>query len=204
VVLALAYFPAQAGLPLVLALYFQRGLGYSALDSALGVTAFAVGSAVAAQTAGRFVTRIGRPLVVGAALTFGLGALALALVAGTVPTTHATLVLAGPLFVMGLGNGALITPNQALTLADVDPVVGSTAGGVLQTAQRVGLAIGQAVIGAVFFSAIVGTGPAAYAGALGTAITVALGFVAVATLVGTWEVVRGRRMRARESGTPTT
>ena len=193
VALALAYFPAQAGLPLVMALYFQRGLGYSALESALGVTAFAVGSAVAAQVAGRFVTRIGRPLVVGAALVFGLGALAMALVAATVPTAHAALALAGPLFVMGLGNGGVITPNQALTLAEVDPVVGSTAGGVLQTAQRVGLAVGQAVIGAVFFSAIAGSGPAAYAHALGTAVTVALGFVAVATAVGTAEVVRGRR-----------
>src|SRR6476661_2556451 len=61
VVLALAYFPAMAGLPLVLALYFQRGLGFSALHSALGVTAFAVGSAVSAQLSGRFVTRLGRP-----------------------------------------------------------------------------------------------------------------------------------------------
>ena len=193
VVLALFYFPATAGLPLVLALYFQRGLGYTALESALGVTSFAVGSAVAAQAAGRFVNRLGRPMVVGAALVFGLGAFALTLVAGTVPTEHATLALAGPLFVMGLGNGALITPNQALTLMDVDPVVGSTAGGVLQTAQRVGLAIGQAVIGAVFLGAVTGVGPTAYADALGSAVTVALCFVAVAVLIGTWDIVRQRR-----------
>ncbi len=193
VLVALAFFPATAGLPLVLAVYFQRGLGYSALDSALGVTAFAAGSAIAAQTAGRYVSRIGRPLVVGACLVFGLGALSMALVARTVPVEHATLALAGPLFLMGVGTGALITPNQALTLMDVDPVVGSTAGGVLQTAQRVGLAIGQAVIGSVFFAAVVGTGAAAYAHALGAAVTVALGFVAVATVIAVLEVVRQRR-----------
>jgi MFS family permease len=50
VVLALTYFPAQAGLPLVLAIYYQRGLGYSALESGLGVTAFAVGSALSARS----------------------------------------------------------------------------------------------------------------------------------------------------------
>ena len=197
VVLALAYFPAMAGLPLVLALYFQRGLGFSALHSALGVTAFAVGSAVSAQTAGRFVTRIGRPLIVVGTSTFGAGAIAMALAAHTAPDQHAILVLAGPLFVMGLGSGAVITPNQALTLADVDPVAGSTAGGVLQTAQRVGLAIGQAVIGAVFFSAVVGTGPAAYAHALQAAVITALGFVTAATAIGIWEVVRGRRAASR-------
>jgi len=194
VLLALLYFPAQAGLPLVLALYFQRGLGYSALHSGLGVTAFAVGSAVAAQAAGRFVTRLGRPLVVAGALTFGAGAVALAVVASTDPTGNtAVLVFAGPLFVMGLGNGAVITPNQALTLTDVDPLGGSTAGGVLQTAQRVGLAIGQAVIGAVFFFALTGTDSAAHAHALGSAVGVTLVFVALATVVGTWEIVRQRR-----------
>jgi EmrB/QacA subfamily drug resistance transporter len=194
VVLALLYFPAQAGLPLVMALYFQRGLGFSALHSALGVTAFAVGSAVAAQTAGRFVTRLGRPLVVGGALTFGAGAAAMALVASTTPTDDAVLAMAGPLFVMGFGNGLVITPNQALTLMDVDPVAGSTAGGVLQTAQRVGLAIGQAVIGAVFFSAVMGPGPASYAHALQTAVIAALAFVAAATAIGTWEIIRERRL----------
>ena len=200
IVLALLYFPAMAGLPLVLALYFQRGLGYSALHSALGVTAFAVGSAVSAQLSGRFVTRLGRPLIVAGTSTFGAGAIAMALVARTAPDEHAVLVLAGPLFVMGLGSGAVISPNQALTLADVDPVVGSTAGGVLQTAQRVGLAIGQAVIGAAFFAAVSGSGPEAYGHALGTAVIVALGFVFAATSVGVWEIFRARADVRRSRG----
>ncbi|MEP6816682.1 MAG: MFS transporter [Marmoricola sp.] len=197
VVLALLFFPAMSGLPLVMALYYQRGLGYSAIESALGVTAYAVGSAVAAPLAGRFVTRLGRPLVVGAALTFGAGAVALALVARSAPTDHATLALAGPLFVMGFGAGALITPNQALALMDVDPVVGGTAGGVLQTAQRIGLAVGQAVIGAVFFSSLAGSGVASYSHALGSAVLAALFFVAAAVAVGVWDLARHRVRRVR-------
>jgi len=193
--LALLFFPAMAGLPLVMALYFQGGLGYSALASALGVTAYAVGNAVAAPLAGRVVDRLGRVLVVGAALTFGAGAVGLALVARSVPTAHATLAMAGPLFVMGLGAGGLITPNQALTLMDVDPVVGSTAGGVLQTAQRIGLAVGQAVIGAVFFASIDGPGPESYARALVAAVLVALCFVTASVAVGVRDLMHGRRAR---------
>ena len=86
----------------------------------------------------------------------------------------------------------MITPNQALSLVDVDPVGGSTAGGVLQTAQRIGLAIGQAVIGAVFFFALTGTG-SAHAHVLGSAVGVTLVFVAAAAAVGTWDIVRQRR-----------
>jgi EmrB/QacA subfamily drug resistance transporter len=196
ITLALTFFPAMAGLPLVLAIYYQRGLGYSALQSALGVTAFAVGSAVSAPLSGRVVTRIGRPLVVGGAVTFGVGAVALALVAPHVPPEHAALALALPLFVMGCGQGALITPNQTLALMDVDPQMGSAAGGVLQTGQRIGLAIGQAVIGAVFFNSLAGPGPAAYATALRHAVVAAICFVVLAIAIGVHDLVRSRRRAA--------
>jgi hypothetical protein len=94
---------------------------------------------------------------------------------------------------MGLGSGALITPNQTLTLAAVDPASGSTAGGVLQTAQRIGLTVGQAVVGAVFFASLSGTGQAAYAGALVAAVGAALVFVVLALAVGGLALLRNGR-----------
>jgi MFS family permease len=184
ITLALAFFPAMAGLPLVLALFYQRGLGYTALESALGVTAYAVGSAVSAPLSGRVVTRIGRKLVVAGAVTFGVGAIAMAVVARHLPSGHATLALAVPLLVMGCGQGMLITPNQTLALMDVDPLMGSAAGGVLQTGQRIGLAIGQALIGAVFFSSLAGDGAASYSRALGHAVIAAICFVSLAIAIG--------------------
>jgi EmrB/QacA subfamily drug resistance transporter len=196
VLLALTFFPAMAGLPLVLTLYFQQGLGYTALQAGLSVTAYAAGSAIAAPLAGRVVTRVGRPLVVAATLTFGAGAATLAVLVDHAPSGNVALVLAPALFVMGAGSGAIITPNQALTLMEVDPVIGSTAGGVLQTAQRIGIAIGQAVLGAVFFASL-GTGGGAnrYGDALGAAVIAALGFVALAVTVGVVDLVRTRRRR---------
>jgi EmrB/QacA subfamily drug resistance transporter len=193
ITLALTFFPAIAGLPLVLAIFYQKGLGYSAIQSALGITAYAVGAAVSAPLCGRFVTRIGRPLVVAGAVMFGIGAIGLAVIAPHVPPEHAGRFLAVPLFVMGFGQGALITPNQTLSLMDVDPAMGSTAGGVLQTGQRIGLAVGQAVIGAVFFSSLSGTGRAAYSDALRNAVLVALVFVAIAVAIGVQDLLSARR-----------
>jgi hypothetical protein len=131
--------------------------------------------------------------VVAGAITFGLGAIALAVVARHVPDGHATVALAGPLFVMGCGQGAVITPNQTLALMDVDPLMGSTAGGVLQTGQRIGLAIGQALIGAVFFNSLVGDSPASYSRALGHAVIAAICFVSIAIAIGVHDLVRARR-----------
>ena len=110
-----------------------------------------------------------------------------------VPPDHAGRFLAAPLFVMGFGQGALITPNQTLSMMDVDPVMGSTAGGVLQTGQRIGLAVGQAVIGAVFFSSLSGTGHAAYSHALRNAVVAALVFVVLSVGIGMQDLLRARR-----------
>jgi MFS family permease len=196
ITLALTFFPAMAGLPLVLALFYQRGLGYTALQSALGVTAYAVGSAVSAPLSGRVVTRVGRKLVVAGAVLFGIGAIALAVIAAHVPSSHAALALAPALFVMGCGQGMLITPNQTLALMDVDPVMGSAAGGVLQTGQRIGLAIGQALIGAVFFNSLTGDSVDSYSTALTHAVVTALCFVVLAVAIGVQDLVRTRRREA--------
>jgi EmrB/QacA subfamily drug resistance transporter len=189
-VLAITFFPAMAGLPLVLALYYQQGLGYTALQSGLGVTAYAVGSALSAPLAGRVVTRVGRPLLVAGAVTWAAGATALTLLAGHGSGSHVAFFFAPALFVMGAGAGAIVTPNQALTLMEVDPVTGSTAGGVLQTAQRIGLAIGQAVVGTVFFTSV---GAGHYGHAFRAATLAALGFVALAAVVGIADLARTRR-----------
>lgn len=194
-VLAITFFPAMAGVPLVLALYYQQGLGYTALQSGLGITAHALGSAIAAPLAGRIVTRVGRPLVVAGTVTWGAGAAGLAVAAAN----GSGLLFAPALFVMGLGAGSVITPNQALTLMEVDPVTGSTAGGVLQTAQRIGLAIGQAVVGSVFFASI---GNHNYGHALRMAILAALIFIAVSATVGTGDLLRNHRRLAAESREP--
>ncbi len=201
VLLALAFFCAMTGLPLVLALYYQQGLGYSAFQSGLGVTAFAIGSSVAAPLAGRFVTRLGRPLVVLACLAFAVGAVLLGVVGTHLRGSDAAVALALPLFVMGIGSGAVITPNQTLSLAKVDPLTGSTAGGVLQTSQRIGSAIGQAVIGAAFFAALPaginrvagGDRGAAYGHALGQAVVFSVCFILLALALGIADLVLTRR-----------
>ncbi len=71
--LAILYFGAYAGLPLVLALYLQDGLGLTPLASGLTASAYAVGTAVSAPLAGRVVGRLGRRLIVGALVVFSPG-----------------------------------------------------------------------------------------------------------------------------------
>jgi EmrB/QacA subfamily drug resistance transporter len=205
VTLALLFFCAYTGTPLVLALFLQDGLGYSALHSGLTATAYAVGATVAAPIAGRLLPRLGQRVLVAGLGFFTVGVAAAGLVvlrtAGAVPPAAVGWLLAGPLLLAGLGGGSVITPNQALSLTEVDVRGGSTAGGTLQTSQRVGNAIGAAVITAVFYATARGApaaGPAREAH-YGLAYTLAL-VVSVAFAVAAWLVaVRSARglLRAR-------
>ena len=150
IALGATYFCGFSGIWLVLALYLQNGLHYSALQSGLAVTPFAIGSALASVTAGRLLARWGRRVTV-----FGLAMVVagFATVAVVVPLTspsHQTLFLLLPLLVAGVGSGATISPNISMTLASVPPRMGGAAGGALQTGQRIGAAIGAAVLAAVF------------------------------------------------------
>jgi hypothetical protein len=151
-----------------------------------------------APIAGRFVGAHGRKVLVVALSVFAVG-IASAIVilrtgSGNLANTDIAFVLAPALFVAGLGGGGVITPNQALSLVDVDVSGGSTAGGMLQTAQRVGAAIGAAMLSAVFYGQLGGStshlSGAARATHFGDAYSIALGVTIVMTLAALTLAVR--------------
>jgi hypothetical protein len=59
--------------------------------------------------------------------------------------------LLGPLLVAGTGSGLFIAPNAQFIIATVDRQEAGAASGVIATMQRLGTAIGIAIIGSVFF-----------------------------------------------------
>src|SRR5699024_8182478 len=152
--LGLVYFAGFTGIFFVLALYYQRGLGYSPLLAGLSMTPFAVGSAVSAVIGGRMVHRHGRRLVAVGLCAALLGLLATDLVLAGQPGGSAGLYTALPLLLAGLGSGLVISPNQAVTLSEIDPGQGGIAAGVQQTGQRLGSSLGIAAASGVFFQAL--------------------------------------------------
>ncbi|HLU56651.1 MAG TPA: MFS transporter [Pseudonocardia sp.] len=149
--LGTVYFLGFSGIWIVFALFLQSGVGYTPLQSGLSVTAFAIGSAVSAAVGGRFVERFGRRLtVIGlTGVLSGLGAtIGVVLLA---PPAALTGALAAPLLVAGLGGGLVISPNITLSLREVPVRMAGSAGGALQTGQRVGAAIGTAALPGAYY-----------------------------------------------------
>lgn len=151
-VVSMVYFAGFTGIFFVLTIYFQQALGYSALEAGLIVTPYAAGSALTSALGGRLVHHYGRLLVtVGLAVTL-VGLVIVDVVLGRVSDASVGWAAATPLLVAGLGSGLVISPNITLTLHDVPVARAGTAGGLLQTGQRIGTAAGIALIGTVYFA----------------------------------------------------
>ncbi len=189
--IGLVYFIGFTGIWLVFALFFQAGLGYSPLRSGLAVTPFALGVALSAVIAGRLVARVGRWLTV-----FGLAATVVGLVATALVLRHvggdaAARAIVGPLLLAGLGGGMVTSPNITLTLESVPVRMAGAAGAALQTAQRIGSAIGTAALAGVFYMVLAATS-GDYSAAVSDALLCASGVMLLALLLAVAELARRR------------
>jgi EmrB/QacA subfamily drug resistance transporter len=189
--LGLAYFAGFTAVFFIYAQFLQDGKGYTALESGLASTPFAVGAAVASGLGGRVVTRMGPKLVAGGLVLVIVGLLAGWVAIGLVHSTAVGFAVAAPFLVAGLGSGLVVAPNQTLTLSEVPPRQGGAAGGVLQTGQRIGSAAGIAAVGSLFYSRLAGTG-GDFDVAVRDGFLLIVAFVAVALAVGVADLVVNR------------
>ncbi|WP_426367489.1 MFS transporter [Streptomyces sp. E-08] len=192
--LILLYFAGFTSIFFVSTLYLQNGLHYTALQAGLAITPFALGSGFAAGIGGRLVDRFGRPLVVLGLTMVTVGFVGAAFAVQQVPGQGVGWALLAPLLLAGLGSGLVISPNQTLTLSEVPVHRAGTAGGTLQTGQRVGSAIGIAAVGSVFFDHVARDG---WAAAYDHGLLVSIAFVAASLAAALADVAAGRRAARR-------
>jgi EmrB/QacA subfamily drug resistance transporter len=151
--IGLAYFAGFISLLFVLSLHLQIGLGRSALAAGLTLLPFALGTFAGAAVSDPLAHRLGRRV-----LHLGT-AIAMAGIAGLIVAVHrdggaiSGLDLLPWLALCGIGSGLVLAPNVEIVLAGV-PRHDAGAGGVLNTAQRLGQALGIAVVGVVLFGAL--------------------------------------------------
>jgi Na+/melibiose symporter-like transporter len=152
VLLAFVYFAAFTSIFFTISLLWQAGLGHTALESGLVSLPFSIGSIAGAALSDRFAQRLGRNVLSLGTGLVALGLITLWLLFSFVPTDDlVNWDLLPPLLVAGFGSGLFIAPNARFIVATVDNSEAGAASGVIQTMQRIGSAIGIAVIGSVLF-----------------------------------------------------
>jgi MFS family permease len=155
--------------------------------------------AVSAVVAGRLVARVGRWLTVSGLTATVAGLAATALVLRHAQAAQAAWATAGPLLLAGLGGGMVTSPNVTLTLESVPVRMAGAAGGALQTAQRIGAAIGTALLVSVFYRVLTASGHS-YPTAASDALLCACGLMLLALLLAVAELWHRRAVHAPEAG----
>jgi EmrB/QacA subfamily drug resistance transporter len=161
--------------------YFQGALGYSPLSAGLRLLPWTATPLMVAPIAGAVADRIGARIVLATGLLLHGSGLAWYAMQATVRPSYLSLVV--PLIVAGIGASMALPTMAAASLGSVAPTQIGTASGVNTTMQRIGGALGIAVVGNVF--AVHGHlgAPAAFVAGFRPAILVAAGIALLGVVV---------------------
>lgn len=180
-VMAVTFFGGLSAFFMTMTLFLQQGFGLSPMRTGLTFVAFGIGFVAASRLSSVIAGRIG-PLIINLG-TVLMGA-ALALLVGMARVDAGAAMnpglLAAAMLVYGCGQGLVLPSLIAIVVGSsrIPAADAGSASGVFAMVQQVSLALGVAVIGGVFFSAL-GTGsPAGYDAALAAALSCNIGLLA--------------------------
>jgi EmrB/QacA subfamily drug resistance transporter len=154
VAFAIAFTASMGGMILTLGVFLQVGLGYTALHSALATAPWAVGALFGSAASAMLMGRLGRRILHIGLVLMGSGVLGLYAVFQTAGASLTAWQLLAPLVVGGAGMGAIFVPLFDIILGGVEPHEIGSASGTLQAVQQLGMTLGIAVLGTVFFDVL--------------------------------------------------
>ncbi len=160
--------------------YLQVGLGYSPLEAGLRTLPWTAAPMIVAPLAGLVADRVGVRTLLAVGLTLQAGALAW--LAGTL-AGGAEVGAMIPAFVMaGVGMGLTFAPSSTAVLTDMADRDHATASSVNATAREIGVALGIAVLTAMFLANGGGRSPAEFVSGAPAAVAVGAAVVALGAI----------------------
>jgi len=185
------------GAVFILIQYLQIVTGASPLEAGLMTTPWTLAPMFVAPLAGLIVPRVGtRVLIVAGCLLQAAGVGWLAFVMS--PQLHYLELLPG-FISAGIGMGLVFAPSSTAVLANMTPDDNAKASGTNSTLREVGVALGVAVLTAVFTGAGGTLTPTGYVDAAVPAVATGAGVLLVAALIGL-ALPPGRAPRAAAVG----
>ncbi|SIR75599.1 DHA2 family efflux MFS transporter permease subunit [Microbacterium sp. RURRCA19A] len=150
-VVGFAFSFGTFGAVFLLIQFLQVVQGSTPFEAALQTTPWTLAPMVVAPLAGIFAPRVGtRPLLIVGLL---LQAIALGWIALTMSAEVEYATLVPPFIFAGVGMGLVFAPSATALLATLDAVDHAKASGVNSTVREIGLALGTAVMTAIFVGA---------------------------------------------------
>jgi EmrB/QacA subfamily drug resistance transporter len=196
---SIVFVGSLGGIVMIFNVFLQNGLGFTPWHSALTTAPWAAGAFVGSAVGGIAMTKLGRRILHAGLVVEAAGLLAVYAVLRGAAAGVSTVDLLAPMVVGGIGMGMVFVPLFDIVMAGVRPREMGSASGVLQTVNALGMSLGIAGIGAIFFALAGGHGrhvPVYLSAAEWTALAT------VGLLACSFAVAFGLPRRAREMGVP--
>ncbi|WP_327036781.1 MFS transporter [Microbacterium sp. CH12i] len=168
----------------ILIQYLQVVQGSSPLEAALQTTPWTLAPMIIAPLAGVFAPRVGTRIIMVTGLALqGAALLWIALILSET-TPYVTLIV--PFIMAGVGMGLVFAPSATALLASLGVADHAKASGVNSTVREIGIALGTAVMTAIFVSGGGELLPNLYVDAARPAVLVGAAVLFAAAVVGLW------------------
>jgi EmrB/QacA subfamily drug resistance transporter len=194
---SIVFVGSLGGIVMIFNVFLQNGLGFSPWHSAVTTAPWAAGAFVGSAAGGIAMSKLGRRVLHAGLVVEAAGLLGIYAVLHGAGGGVSTVDLLAPMIVGGIGMGMVFVPLFDIVMAGVRPQEMGSASGVLQTVNSLGMSLGVAGIGAIFFALAGGRGrhvPVYLHAAQWTALAT------VALLACSFAVGFGLPRRAREQG----
>jgi EmrB/QacA subfamily drug resistance transporter len=195
IVFSIVFIGSLGGIVMIFNVFLQNGLGFTPWHSALTTAPWAAGAFVGSAIGGIAMSKLGRRILHAGLVVEAAGLLGVYAVLRSAGAGVGTVDLLAPMVVGGIGMGMVFVPLFDIVMAGVRPQEMGSASGVLQTVNALGMSLGIAGIGAIFFALAGGHGrhvPVYLSAAQWTALAT------VGLLACSFAVAFGLPRRARE------
>ena len=198
-VFSIVFTGSLGGIVMIFNVFLQNGLGFTPWHSAITTAPWAAGAFIGSAAGGIAMSKLGRRVLHAGLVIEAAGLLAIYAVLRAAGGGVSTVELLVPMVIGGIGMGMVFVPLFDIVMADVRPREMGSASGVLQTVNSLGMSLGIAGIGAIFFALADGHGghvPVYLRAAEWTALATA------GLLACSFAVAFALPRRAREQGAP--
>ena len=158
IVFSIVFTGSLGGIVMIFNVFLQNGLGFSPWHSAITTAPWAAGAFIGSAVGGIAMSKLGRRVLHAGLVVEAAGLLAIYAVLRGAGSGVSTVDLLAPMVIGGIGMGMVFVPLFDIVMAGVRPHEMGSASGVLQTVNSLGMSLGIAGIGAIFFALAGGHG----------------------------------------------
>ena len=152
IVFSIVFVGSLGGIVMIFNVFLQNGLSFTPWHSAITTAPWAAGAFIGSAAGGIAMSKLGRRVLHAGLVVEAAGLLAMYAVLRGAGGGVSTADLLAPMIVGGIGMGMVFVPLFDIVMAGVRPQEMGSASGVLQTVNALGMSLGIAGIGAIFFA----------------------------------------------------